>query len=69
MKSKWIPLVAYNDSGKDFLVLAKRNRITGMIRFRTKRMTGLNTLSHFASCININIVDQFAKVMAEPEAK
>ena len=55
MKNKWIPLVAYNDSGKDTLVLAKRNSRTGMIRFRTKSMTRLNTISHFSSDLRIDI--------------
>jgi len=38
-KTKWNVLVTYNSSGTDFIVFARKGLKTGMIYFKTKRVT------------------------------
>ena len=45
-KTKWQPLVAYNASGTDYIVFARKGLKTGMIYFKTKRNTPLGVCSY-----------------------
>lgn len=43
-KTKWIPLVAYNAGGTDFMILVRKGIKSGMLYFKIKNC------SPFASC-------------------
>ena len=53
-KTSWHPLVAYNASGTDYIVFARKGLKTGMIYFKTKRITPYGVCSY---CFTPNLFD------------
>ena len=43
--TKWIPLSSYGFSGNEFIVLARVNKNTGMMYFKTKKLIGFGIVS------------------------
>jgi len=37
-KTKWIPLGNFEFGGRDYIVFVRKNKRTGMLKFRTKRV-------------------------------
>ena len=62
--TKWIPLTVYNDACMtQYLLLARRNKKTGMISFKSKRINRIT--SHYNFLIDMNIGRQFDKLFEE----
>lgn len=61
-KSKWIPLIMYNDSGKNFVVLCRRNFRSGMLYFKVKPMNRWG-LSQTHDYPKLDCDEQFKKLM------
>jgi hypothetical protein len=61
-KTKWIPLVAYNAGGTDYMVMARKGLRTGMIRFKTKRVTPIATCSYNFSTSLLDINKTFSEL-------
>lgn len=61
--TKWMPLGNYQFGDNDYIVFAKKNTKTGMMRFKTKTVT-----THFMCANNIlpkgiiNVGDQWIKI-------
>ena len=62
IKNKWIPLTAYNFGGVDFMLFAKMRK-SGIISFRTKRITRLDTSSGLAGQFPLDLKTQFDRVL------
>lgn len=61
-KTNWLPLVAYNEAGNDYIVFARKGK-SGMLYFRIKKVT-----PHFACSYNfttklLDIKEQFDKIL------
>lgn len=63
-KNKWIPLTAYNYASVDFMLFAKMRK-SGIISFRTKRITRLDTNSGLAGQFPLDLKKQFDQVLAD----
>lgn len=65
-KTKWIPLIAYNNNGTDYFVLVRKGIKSGMIYFKTKDITPFSKCSYnFRSSI-FDIKEQFSKLLDNP---
>ena len=63
-KTKWVVLVCYNQGGTDFIVFARKGLKTGIIYFKTKRVTPLFDCSYnFDRVTLFNIKDGFDKLL------
>lgn len=62
--NKWEPLVCYSSSGDDFMVFARRNKISGMVSFRTKKINSIFHISHGKTVVKMDIQGQWEKVMS-----
>lgn len=62
-KTKWKPLVTYNNMGYDYIVFARKGRKSGMVYFKTKRVTpfGTNSYNFVRTLFDIKI--QFDKTI------
>jgi hypothetical protein len=56
-KTKWVALVTYNQGGTDYIVFARKGLKSGMIYFKTKRVTPPFTCSYNfnSTLIDINV--------------
>lgn len=61
--TKWIVLECYNQNGKDFVCLVKKNLDTGMLYFKVKRITPDFNLSYMFNHLTINIQKQFQTIL------
>ena len=63
-KSKWIPLVAYNAEGNDYITFVRKGFKTGMIYFKTKNITpSMRCTYNFRGHNLFDIKEQFTKVL------
>jgi len=62
-KTKWLPLVAYNQSGTDYIVFVRKGIKSGMIYFRTKRITPTFSISYNFQKTLLDIKEQFDKIL------
>jgi hypothetical protein len=63
-KTKWIPLVSYNTSGTDYIVFVRKGLKSGMIYFKTKRITPFATCSYNFNITLFDVDEQFDKVLS-----
>lgn len=45
-KTKWQVIVTYNQNGNDYIVFAQKGLKSGMLYFKTKRITPIGSSSH-----------------------
>lgn len=38
--TKWIPLGNFSYAGTDYITFVKKNKVTGMLKFKTKKVNG-----------------------------
>jgi hypothetical protein len=63
-KTEWIPLVAYNSSGTDYIVFVRKGVKSGMLFFKTKRNTPLGVCSYNFGKPIFDIEKQFQEVLS-----
>lgn len=67
-KSKWIPLVAYNTGGTDYIVFVRMGKRSGMIYFKTKRITPfMSDVSYNFSKELFDIKKQFEQILGNTD--
>ena len=49
--TKWIPLGNYCFADNDFIVFVKKNKRTGLMKFKTKRVCGRSIVDTFTNLI------------------
>lgn len=54
IKSKWIPLMAYEYYGDSYIILCRKNLRNGMLYFKCKKMNGRSSLSYKVPDIDVN---------------
>lgn len=62
-KTKWIPLATYNFAGKDFIVMIRKGKATGMLYFKTKEVTPIMESSHNFRQDLFDVKEQFEKIL------
>jgi len=61
IKSRWIPLMAYEYYGNSYIVLCRKNLRNGMLYFKCKKMNGLSSLSYKVPAIDVNMQFELIK--------
>ncbi len=64
-KTKWVPLVAYNYGGSDFIVMVRKGEKSGMLYFKTKKVTPFMEYSYNFRGDLFDIREQFNKILNE----
>lgn len=64
-KTKWIPLATYNSVATDYIVFVRRGLKTGMLYFKTKRVTPLFVCSHNLVKNFFDVSLQFDKALTD----
>lgn len=64
-KTKWQPLVAYNYTATDYIVFVRKGLKSGMIYFKTKRITPIGVCSYNFDNTLFDIKKQFEDVISE----
>lgn len=62
-KTKWEVLVAYNQNGIDYIVFARKGLKSGMIYFKTKRITPVGSSSYNLHPSLFDLKKSFAQVL------
>ena len=57
--TKWLVLATYNQSGHDYIVFVRKNKETGMMYFKTKKVGYFIECSYVFSGSLVNIQKQF----------
>lgn len=63
-KTKWTAIYAYNYDGTDLIIFAKKRK-SGLLDFRTKRITGRLRSSYALSTDIFDIADVLKKLLNE----
>lgn len=63
--TKWHVLTVYNQGGNDFIVLVRRNKKTGMLHFRTKKVTPLFWCSYNFNNMMFDVREGFKRVLSD----
>lgn len=64
-KTKWIVLTTYNEGAYDFIVFVRKDTKTGMLEFKTKRVTpAFKNSYNFNKCSVFDINESFRIILS-----